>query len=95
MNIGKYRVHRVSEVPQVVPVTFEGNTVHAQVMGLEVELTPTDDPRHGTLTLRFVGQAVETAKAEFQVDAEGSVDWMVTDAPDEPAEEPAEEETDE
>lgn len=90
MNIGKYRVHRVSEVPQMVPVTFEGNTVHAQVMGLEVELTPTDDPRHGTLTLRFVGQSVEAAKAEFITDAEGSVDWRMTSEP-EAEEAPAEE----
>src|ERR1051326_7191456 len=85
MNIGKYRVHRVSDVTQVVPVIFEGNTVHASVTGLEVELTPVDDPRHGTLTLRFVGQSIETAKVEFVTDGEGLVDWT-SSAPEELAE---------
>lgn len=75
MNIGKYRVHRVSEVPQNVTVTFEGVTTGATIMGLEVELTPVDDAKLGTLTLRFVGPSVETARVEFLVDAEGDLTW--------------------
>ena len=75
MNIGKYRVHRVNEVPQVVNVTFEGITTTATVTGLEIELVPVDNPRMGSITLRFVGQDVDAAKAEFLVDRDGVLSW--------------------
>ncbi len=70
-----YRVHGVSTVSRPRKVTFEGDEIDAQIEGVEVDLVPTDDMSHGTLTLRFVGASAARARAEFSNGALGTITW--------------------
>lgn len=60
----EFDVHRVSEQIVHKNVEHEGETLRAEVKALEVELTTVADD-HGTLTLRFLGSAVDAASKAF------------------------------
>jgi hypothetical protein len=68
-------VHRASAETVRKPIEYDGETVTAEIPSLEVELTAAD-AGHGSLTLRYVGQAAKDAALLFRpgvaVDAEFS-----------------------
>lgn len=72
MNSVKMRVHGANLSTISMNVEAAGKTVSALVPCLEVEMVTTED-RHGNLTLRFIGDEVEAAKALFVPDAEVAV----------------------
>lgn len=59
----QYTVHSVNQGPTRVPATVEGEQTTAVVDCVEVELTPVN-PRHGSMTLRFIANERAEA-AEF------------------------------
>lgn len=67
MNV-EFRVHGVSNGNANVRTEVDGEPITATVSCLEVELV-TIAERSGSLTLRFVGSAMEEAKALFVQDA--------------------------
>jgi hypothetical protein len=64
----QFVVHSVSMTTVPVQVQYEGRAINATVDCLEVELASAN-PRHGTPTLRFVGEEVAAAEELFKQDA--------------------------
>jgi hypothetical protein len=56
MQLGKFRVHRMSAHRSPMPVMHDGEELMADVHTTEMELT-CEDGRHGSLILRFVKAA--------------------------------------
>lgn len=73
----KFEVHNVAPSEERRIVKVEGEDTPAIIPVLEVELVTTDDA-HGSLTLRFRGQAAKDAIATFPV---GSVVAMTVGTP--------------
>lgn len=66
MKVG-FRVHTVAESRANARTEVEGEMLTASIPCLEVELV-TIQERSGTLTLRFVGSAMEDARKMFTAD---------------------------
>lgn len=63
----QYTVHSVNQGPTRVPATVEGMETTAVVDCVEVELSPVIS-RHGSLTLRFIGDERSGAAELFTPD---------------------------
>lgn len=61
----KFFVHGVSTAQVAATVQLDGVDVRAAIPGYEVELT-SEDGRHGSITLRFVGADVADAMMKFK-----------------------------
>lgn len=68
MNVD-FRVHSVAKGFANVRTEVDGEMLTASVPSLEVELVTVSE-RSGTLTLRFVGSAIEAAADLYKQDAE-------------------------
>lgn len=66
-------VHNITQGPARVPAIVEGIETSAVVDCVEVELTPAL-PRHGSLTLRFIGAERAEAANLFQEGATVALD---------------------
>ena len=64
----EFKVHGVSKGQANVRTEVDGEPITASVPCLEVEMTTVAE-RSGSLTLRFVGSAMEEARELFQPDA--------------------------
>lgn len=69
-----FKVHGVSDGFANVRTEVDGETLTASVPALEVELV-TEAERSGSLTLRFVGSAINDARELFTKDAKISADF--------------------
>ena len=69
MNVGKFRIHRMSHHRSPMPVMHDGEELLADVHTMEVELT-CESGAHGTLLLRFVKSADRQTAEQF---SEGDV----------------------
>jgi hypothetical protein len=66
MNIEvEYVVHGTSNAPIPFQTEHKGMTLSATTDSLEVELTGVD-PRHGSMTLRFIGDEMAAAAELFK-----------------------------
>lgn len=61
----KFTVHAVTPMQIAAVTQLDGEDVRSSVDGLQVELT-TDNPRHGSLVLNFVGKDVADASEKFK-----------------------------
>lgn len=68
-----FSVHNVTQGPARVPAIVEGVETSAIVDCVEVELTPVL-PRHGSVTLRFIGDERAAAADKFTPGAVVTVD---------------------
>ena len=69
----KFRVHSVVRSRVTKQVEVNGETVPADVWGLEVEMV---DENGASYTRRFIGQAAKDAEATFKKDAEFEVSFV-------------------
>lgn len=79
MNV-EFRVHTVAEARANARTEVDGETLTASIPCLEVELTTVQE-RSGTLTLRFVGSAMEDARKLFAADKIFHADFREGAAP--------------
>lgn len=70
----EFRVHTVAISSANVKAEIEGETITASAPALEVELVTLSE-RSGTLTLRFIGDAMNDAKELFKQDAYITADF--------------------
>jgi hypothetical protein len=70
----KFVVHGVTPMQISAVTQLDGEDVRSSVSGLEVELT-SENPRHGSLVLRFVGKEAAEAAEKFK-DGE-TVTWTL------------------
>lgn len=77
------QVHGVSTSTVPVQVEYEGHPIHAVVDCYEVELTSAK--RHGSTTLRFVGEEVAKAMEVFKRDGTVSVTFEAVETEPEKA----------
>lgn len=68
-------VHGIAPGRSVVEARAGDETIRADAESLVVEMT-TDDPRHGNLTLNYIGAQREAAKEFFQ-DKDGAYELVV------------------
>ncbi len=74
-----YRVHGVAVVSRPKKVMFEGEEIDAVIEGVEIDLVPTDDPTHGSITWRLVGKAAIAARDDFANGMTGTISWAPSD----------------
>ena len=70
----EYVVHNATPTQQRVSAVVEGAQSTAIVDSLTVELTPVN-PRHGSMTVNFIGGEREEAAAKFTPDKKISVSF--------------------
>lgn len=64
----EFKVHGTSKQQVNAATQIDGETIMAQVPCFEVELVTVAE-RSGSLTLRFVGSAIEEAQSKFAPDS--------------------------
>lgn len=79
----EYSVHKVSYHKVSAPVTHMGEETMAEVPMTEVELVPVEEPRNGTIALRFYSSTDrDNARNLFKQDAKVTLSFEGSGVPE-------------